>query len=210
MVYSHSSKATFFLLASCLLPMLTMAADPDILTDFILPPNTTTPDPSFFTFTNLRPFFTTGQILAPTNFTAIKATLAEFPALNGQSVSSAYLIFPSGTSNPPHIHPRSSELLFVVQGSLEVGFVDTTNKLYKQTLKVGDMFVFPKGLVHFQYFKKNGGDFAIAVSGYGSANPGTVRIPESLFGGEIDDAVLAKSFKTDVGTIQALKAALKG
>ena len=74
-----------------------------------------------------------------------------------------------------------------------------------------------KGLVHFQYLNKknpgSGGEFAIAVLGFGSANPGTVSVGKSLFGGEIDDeddAVLAKSFKTDVCTIQALKAAIKG
>ncbi|CAN1832191.1 Germin-like protein 9-3 [Linum perenne] len=187
-----------------------MAADPDILTDFILPWNLTTPNASFFTFTVLRPYFTSGVILAPTNFTVLKATMAEFPALNGQSVSSAYLIFPAGTANPPHIHPRSSELILFVQGSLEVGFVDTTNKLYTQTLQVGDMFVFPKGLVHFQFNNMSGDEFSIAVSGFGSANPGRVSLPEAFFGGEIDDALLAKSFKTDVGTIRVIKAALKG
>ena len=40
--------------------------------------------------------------------------------------------------------------LFLLDGALEVGFVDTTNKLFTQTLQAGDMFVFPKGLVHYQ------------------------------------------------------------
>ncbi|XP_024992452.1 germin-like protein 9-3 [Cynara cardunculus var. scolymus] len=47
--------------------------------------------------------------------------MAEFPALNGQSFSYAVLQFPNGTINPLHTHPRSSELLFVLMGSLEVG-----------------------------------------------------------------------------------------
>ena len=37
----------------------------------------------------------------------------------------------------------------MVGGTLQVGFVDTTNKLFTQTLPTGDIFVFPKGLVHF-------------------------------------------------------------
>ncbi|CAB4283217.1 unnamed protein product [Prunus armeniaca] len=45
----------------------------------------------------------------------------------------------------PHIHPRSAEILFLVDGTLEVGFVDTKNNLFTQTLQAGDLFVFPKG-----------------------------------------------------------------
>ncbi|KAK0604051.1 hypothetical protein LWI29_011570 [Acer saccharum] len=131
----------------------------------------------------------------------------KFPALNGQSVLLAVLQFPAGTTNPPHTHPRSAELLFLVDGSLEVGFVDTTNKLFSQTLQAGDMFVFPKGLVHFQY-NADAQKPAIAFSAYGSANAGTVSLPVTLFTTSIDDMILAKAFKTNVATIQALKAGL--
>ncbi|TXG53332.1 hypothetical protein EZV62_022501 [Acer yangbiense] len=89
------------------------------------------------------------------------------------SVSLAVLQFPVGTTNPSHTHPCSAELLFLVQGSLEVGFVDTTNKLFSQTLQAG-----------------------------------TMSLPITLFATSIDDMILAKAFKTDVATIQALKAGL--
>uniref|UniRef100_J3N0A6 Cupin type-1 domain-containing protein n=1 Tax=Oryza brachyantha TaxID=4533 RepID=J3N0A6_ORYBR len=46
--------------------------------------------------------------------------MAEFPALNGQSVSYATLVFPPGSVNPPHTHPRSAELLLVVNGALSI------------------------------------------------------------------------------------------
>ena len=109
--------------------------------------------------------------------------------------------------NPTHIHPRASELLFLSQVTLQVGFVDTTNKLFTQTLQKGDVFVFPKGLVHFQY-NADMQEIALAISAFGSANAGTVSLPNTLFTTGIDDNVLAKSFKTDVATIQALKAGL--
>ncbi|KAK9999617.1 hypothetical protein SO802_019220 [Lithocarpus litseifolius] len=136
-----------------------------------------------------------------------KQVWLEFPALNGQSVSCAVLQFPAGTPNPPHTHPRASELLFLVQGTLQVGFVDTTNKLFTQTLQTGDIFVFPKGLVHFQY-NADPQVPALAISAFGSANAGTVSIPNTLLTTGIDNNVLAKCFKTDVATIQALKAGL--
>ncbi|TQD76051.1 hypothetical protein C1H46_038420 [Malus baccata] len=131
----------------------------------------------------------------------------EFPAFNGQSVSYVVLQFPYGTTNPPHTHPCSAELLFLVGGTLEVGFVGTKNNLFTQALQAGDLFVFPNGLAHFQY-NADAENPTIAISAFGSANTGTVSIPSTLFATGIDDNVLAISFKIDVGTIQKLKAGL--
>ncbi|KAM3295181.1 hypothetical protein ACQJBY_037821 [Aegilops geniculata] len=186
-------------------PMAALAGDPDILTDFIPPtsmigmPMNITGD--YFTYTGFGPV----PLPLPT-FSLTKASMAEFPALNGQSVSYARLVFPPGTVNPTHTHPRASELLLVLDGALSVGFVDTAGKLYTKDLVSGDMFIFPKGLVHYQY--NQGTTIAVALSAFGSANAGTVSVPVTVFGTGVDDAVLAKSFKTDVPTIQKLKAAL--
>ncbi|KAL5976503.1 hypothetical protein ACLOJK_020836 [Asimina triloba] len=117
------------------------------------------------------------------------------------------LFKPAGSVNPPHTHPRSAELLFLLDGSLEVGFVDTSNKLYTQTLQAGDMFVFPKGFVHYEY-NPAGKDSALAIAAFGSANPGAVSVPASVFTTGIDSSILAKSFKTDAATVQKLKAGL--
>ncbi|KAL7202247.1 hypothetical protein ACSBR1_033842 [Camellia fascicularis] len=143
----------------------------------------------------------------PSTFKVTKATMAEFAALNDQSVSMVVLQFPAGSVNPLRTHPRSAELLFVVEGNMEVGFVDTTNKLYTQTLQVGDMFVFPKGLVHYQY-NVDATNEAATISALGSANAGTVSTPVTLFATGIYDGILAKSFKTNVATIQKLKTGL--
>lgn len=192
------------LVSSLAIVQITMAGDPDILTDFIAPANMTSLDGNFFTFTGMRVLV---NAPIPPAFKVLKASMAEFPALNGQSVSYAVLEFPSGSTNPPHTHPRASELIFVIDGTIQVGFIDTTNKLFTQTLQTGDLFVFPKGLVHFQYNadEKNP---ALAISAFGSCNAGTVSIPSTVFATGVDDNILAKSFKTDVATIQKLKAGL--
>ncbi|MFS7932890.1 putative germin, rmlC-like cupin domain superfamily, rmlC-like jelly roll [Helianthus anomalus] len=182
----------------------TQANDPDILTDFVTP-NSSSVDASFFTYSGLRNFYNPDQ----KNFTVVKASMKEFPALNGQSVSYAVLQFPPAAVNPPHTHPRAAELLVVMMGTLEVGFVDTTNVLYNQTLQEGDMFVFPKGLVHFQY-NRNHNQSAITVSAFGSANAGLLSVPKSVFTTGIDENVLAMSFKTDVPTVQKIELGLKG
>ncbi|KAE8702397.1 putative germin-like protein 9-2 [Hibiscus syriacus] len=193
------------LLSSFPILQIALAGDPDILTDFIVPENQNTIDGNFFTYTGMRVII--NETSFPANFTVLKTTMVEFPALNGQSVSYALLQFPASSVNPPHTHPRSAELLFLFDGSLEVGFVDTTNKLFTQSLQPGDMFIFPKGLVHYQY-NADTNHPAIAISAFGSANAGTVSIPKTLFATDIDDDILAKSFKTDVSTIHALKAGL--
>jgi quercetin dioxygenase-like cupin family protein len=202
MTFKH--ELIFTLVISFAIFHMVIAGDPDILSDFIVPPNITFINSNFFTFTGMRIVL---RAPPPTAFKVSKASIAEFPALTGQSVSFAVLQFPAGSVNPPHTHPRSAELLFLLDGSLQVGFVDTTNKLFTQTLHAGDLFVFPKGLVHYQY----NSDLnlpAIAVSAFGSANAGTVSVPNTVFNTSIDDGILAKSFKTDIATIQKIQAGL--
>ncbi|KAL6005273.1 hypothetical protein ACLOJK_005835 [Asimina triloba] len=191
---------------------VTHAGDPDILSDFTLPPNTTVVDGNYFTYTAFRAALLQAQPNSPSQkkFTVTKTSLVEFPALAGQSVSYATLRYAAGSLNPPHTHPRSAELLLLLRGSLQVGFVDTANKLYAQTLYAGDMFVFPKGLMHYQYNSDNDERSlpALAVSAFGSANAGTVSLPWTLFATGIDEAVLAAAFRTDIPTVQKLKAAI--
>ncbi|ONI21190.1 hypothetical protein PRUPE_2G051900 [Prunus persica] len=188
-----------------------LASDPDILSSYIVPENNKV-DANFSTYTGFWDIFDD----VPGTLNITKAALAEFPALDGQNVSYAMLKYPANEDSSdwkefnlhPHTHPHAAELLFLV-GSLEVGFMDTKNVLYTQKLKVEDLFVFPKGLVHCQY-----NSFANlpthADSAFGSANAGTVSvlIYMFVFGTGIDNAILVKSFKTDVGTVKKLKAGL--
>ncbi|XP_050209650.1 germin-like protein 9-3 [Mercurialis annua] len=200
MAMSYSNLILILVLALASTKMA-LAGDPDILSDFIPPANNTFVDGKFFTFSGFRSLM--NQI--PQNFTVTKASMIEFPAVNGQSVSYALLRYPPSGLNPPHTHPRAAELLFLVSGCLQVGFVDTKNVLYNQTLFGGDMFIFPKGLVHFQ-FNPDTQLAATAISAFGSASAGTVSVPMSVFGSGIDDGILAKAFKTDEYTIQKIKA----
>ncbi|KAK4255928.1 hypothetical protein QN277_008855 [Acacia crassicarpa] len=195
---STSLKLLSLLVSTLAIVHITTASDPDILVDYMAPNNATG---EFFTSTSFRAAL---RQPPPPTFTVTKASMKEFPALLGQSVSYAALQFPPNSINPPHTHPRSAELLLLVQGTLHVGFVDTTNKLFTSTLETGDMFIFPKGLVHFQHNAANN-HTAMALSAFGSANAGTVSIPTTLFNSTIDDKVLALAFKTDVATIQTLK-----
>ncbi|KAJ1394400.1 RmlC-like cupin domain superfamily [Sesbania bispinosa] len=56
--------------------------------------------------------------------------------------------------NPPHTHfhlyPRATEILTVLDGTLEVGFITSNpeNCHFRKVLQKGDVFVFPIGLIH--------------------------------------------------------------
>ncbi|XP_038893494.1 putative germin-like protein 9-2 [Benincasa hispida] len=203
MAFPSTKSTTLFFFFILTIFSIAKSSDPDPIVDFFSSPLGAIINGSSFTFTGLRSAFTD----FPPNFKPTKATFSEFPALLGQSVSMAILQYPAGTINPPHTHPRSAELLLVVSGSLQVGFIDTTNQFFNQTLQVGDLFVFPKGLVHFQ-FNADPGNSATAIAAFASANPGTVSLPPTVFTSGISDEVLAEAFKTDVAVIRSIKVGL--
>ncbi|KAA0035508.1 hypothetical protein IC582_028620 [Cucumis melo] len=205
MAFLSTKPATFFFFFFFILSIFSFAksGDPDPVVDYLTSPLGAIINSTFFTFTGLRSAFTD----FPPNFKPTKATFNEFPALLSQSVSMAILQYPAGSINPPHTHPRSAELLLVVSGSLQVGFVDTSNQFFNQTLQVGDLFLFPKGLVHFQ-FNADPQNSATAIATFASANAGTVSLPSTVFTSGISDEVLAEAFKTDVAIIQSIKTGL--
>ncbi|KAJ6368994.1 hypothetical protein OIU78_001379 [Salix suchowensis] len=63
-----------------------------------------------------------------------------------------------------------------------------------------------EGSSHFHHNIADARNHALAISAFGSAGAGTVSLPTTLFSTSIDDNILAKPFKIDVATIQALKA----
>ena len=126
--------------------------------------------------------------------------------LNTLGISLARLDFEAYGLNPPHIHPRGTELLVVMEGTLLVGFVTSNpNKLFTKVLDKGDVFVFPIGLIHFQF--NIGNTNAVAFSGLNSQNPGVIIIANAVFGSKppINPDVLIKAFQLDKGVVEYLE-----
>jgi hypothetical protein len=84
----------------------------------------------------------------------------------------------------------------VVEGTLYIGFVTSNleNRLFTKVLNAGDAFVFPIGLIHFQF--NVGKTNATAFSGLDSQNPGLITIAKVAFGSNplINPDVLSKAF----------------
>ncbi|KAL4632541.1 hypothetical protein ACB092_04G058500 [Castanea dentata] len=130
-----------------------------------------------------------------------------FPGLNTLGISLARIDFAPYGQNPPHTHPRGTEILVVLEGTLFVGFVtsNTDNRLFTKTLNKGDVFVFPVGLIHFQV--NVGKTNAIAISGLSSQNAGTITIANAVFGSNppINPDILTKAFQLDKEVVEYLQ-----
>ncbi|KAL2521198.1 Germin-like protein subfamily 1 member 18 [Forsythia ovata] len=144
------------------------------------------------------------------------ANVNKFPGLNTLGISLVRIDYAPYGLNPPHLHPRASEFLFCVEGTLFAGFVTSNpedpnvkNKLFTKILYPGDVFVFPQGLIHFQY--NVGKTNAFAFAGLSSQFPGVNTIANAVFGSDppINLDVLTKAFQVDANVIKYLQAQFK-
>ncbi|KAJ0013341.1 hypothetical protein Pint_20266 [Pistacia integerrima] len=131
----------------------------------------------------------------------------QIPGLNTLGISAARIDFAPYGQNPPHTHPRATEILVVLEGTLLVGFVTSNpnNTLISKVLNKGDVFVFPIGLIHFQF--NIGKTNAIAFAGLSSQNPGVITIANAVFGSDpaINPGFLAKAFQVDKKVVEDLQ-----
>jgi len=155
-------------------------------------------------------FNTVGDTNNPLHSKVVQVNSTTFPALNTLGVAMGRIDFAQGGLNPPHLHPRASEMLTVIEGTLYAGFVSSNlqaggNKLYAKVLNKGDIFVFPQGLIHFQL--NIGSTPAVANVAFGSQTPGLVTIANAVFRStpSIMDDVLTKGFQVDEKVTEALR-----
>ncbi|VFQ86651.1 unnamed protein product [Cuscuta campestris] len=157
-------------------------------------------------------FFLEARLVTPRNTsnslgsTVTPVTVEQLPGLNALGVSIGRVDFAPNGVSPPHTHPHAAEVIAVADGVLYAGFVDSKSKLFAKTLNPGDVFVVPKGLVHF-LFNVGGSRTAVAFSGHGSQNPGGITVANSVFAADppIFPELLAKAFQLDSGVINNLQ-----
>ncbi|XP_050221693.1 germin-like protein subfamily 2 member 1 [Mercurialis annua] len=206
---------TFFALTFGVL-LSTVVADPDSLQDVCVADLTSgtkingfvckdkaTPE-DFFTAAISKPGATNNTLGA----LVTAANVMQIPGLNTLGVSMARIDYAPGGLNPPHTHPRATEIVYVLEGELDVGFITTANVLISKKIKKGEVFVFPKALVHFQ--QNNGKYPAAVVAAFNSQLAGTQGIAAALFTSTptVPDSVLAKAFQVTNKDIEYVKAKL--
>ncbi|KAL8477322.1 hypothetical protein ACS0TY_029573 [Phlomoides rotata] len=154
-----------------------------------------------------------GNTSNPVGSKVTPVNVNQIPGLNTLGVSAVRIDYAPYGLNPPHTHPRATEILVVIEGTLYVGFVtsnpaDATqkNKLFTKTLHPGDVFVFPEGLIHFQF--NIGKTDAVAFAGLSSQNPGVITIANAVFGSDppINPDVLTRAFQVEKKVVDKLQA----
>ncbi|KAJ0015016.1 hypothetical protein Pint_20282 [Pistacia integerrima] len=217
-------KTLHFLVAFVLLASaspLAFASDPGPLQDFCVGINNTgngvfvngkfCKDPGLVIANDF--FFQGLNIPRPTNnqvgSTVTLINVEQFLGLNTLGVAIARIDYaPNGGENPPHMHPRASEILLVMQGTLFVGFVTSNpnNTLFSKVLNQGDLFVFPQGMIHFQV--NLGRTNAVAFASFGSQNPGLITVANAVFGSNprINPFILARAFQLNPNVVKNLQA----
>jgi quercetin dioxygenase-like cupin family protein len=216
---AHVRRVTvaLFVLQLALLPLMAIASDADPEQDFcVADMNNPTivnglvcKNPALVKGTDFMSTLlaTPGNTNNPLGSNVTAAVAAKFPGINTLGISMARLDFAKGGLVPPHTHPRATEIIFVVEGSLFVGFVDTTGKLFPTTLQKGDVFVFPRGLLHFELNVCDGPTTAIAA--LNSQNAGTQIQATALFNSNISEVVLEKAFGLGEKAVQKIEYAVK-
>ncbi|KAM6596383.1 hypothetical protein CsatA_006907 [Cannabis sativa] len=216
-------KGAHFLLSLVVLALassIASASDPSPLQDFCVAvddphkalfvngkfckdPKLANADDFFFTGLNI-PRDTHNPV--GSNVTQVNVDLIK--GLNTLGITLVRIDYAPFGQNPPHTHPRGSEILVVVEGTLYVGFVSSNqdgNRLFTKVLKEGDVFVFPVGMIHFQFNPAHAP--AVAFAGLSSQNAGTITIANTVFGSDpaINPDVLAKAFQVDKYVIEKLQ-----
>ncbi|KAM7278250.1 hypothetical protein ACFE04_005384 [Oxalis oulophora] len=209
-----SPLSTLLLIISLALISTFVAADPDSLQDICVADYTTgikvngypckenVSSADFFSSLLSKPGMTNNSY----GSLVTGANVMKLPGLNTLGVSLARIDFARGGINPPHTHPRATEAIYVLEGELDVGFITTGNVLYTAHVVKGDVFVFPKALVHFQK-NNNWKKTAAVLSAFNSQLPGTQSLATTLFGAspQVPDNVLTKAFKIGTKEVDKIK-----
>ncbi|KAK2999858.1 hypothetical protein RJ639_024013 [Escallonia herrerae] len=207
----------FFSLVTLALCNLALAFEPSPLQDFCVADSTSSArlnglacknpmnvqaDDFFFSGLNIM-----GNTSNPVGSKVTPVTVAQLPGLNTLGISIVRIDYAPWGINPPHTHPRATEILTVLEGSVQVGFVTSNpeNRLISKVLQKGDVFVFPVGLVHFQ--RNVGYGNAVAIAALSSQNPGVITIANAVFGSNppIAADLLAKAFQVKTSVVDQLQ-----
>jgi len=132
----------------------------------------------------------------------VAATSKNFPALIGHDIAMTVgFIEPCGF-NLPHIHPRATEINFIVSGEFQAGFFsENGGKFIGHLLKPGMATVFPKGVIHFEVNMQC--ERAVFVAAFNNQDPGVTTIASSFFG--LPTQIVGASLgNLDISTVEEL------
>ncbi|KAI3975436.1 hypothetical protein MKX01_040129 [Papaver californicum] len=141
----------------------------------------------------------------PEGFGVKRGDVTTFPGLNTQGLTVNRVFLAPGGIIPLHVHPRASESNFIIKGEVLFGFITTNDVLYAKVMKLGELSIIPRGLVHFAV--NVGPGKADLLAFFNSQLPGFANISTNIFNSTptIPDYILAKNFRVDKKVIAIIK-----
>ncbi|CAM9923374.1 unnamed protein product [Ectocarpus sp. 6 AP-2014] len=131
------------------------------------------------------------------------ATLGQIPALDGQGIAMALVNLDACTINLPHIHPRATEMMYVINGEhLRVAFVEENGGegAVVNDLSQGDVSFFPQGLIHYE--QNLGCEPVTFLAALNNDDPGAVTITTRFF--ELPSEAIQASLNFEDPALQKL------
>ncbi|CAB1104740.1 unnamed protein product [Ectocarpus sp. CCAP 1310/34] len=110
------------------------------------------------------------------------AVVNQLPALDGQGISMGLVNLDPCAINLPHIHPRATEMVYVIKGEqLRVAFVEENGGegAVVNDLAQGDVAFFPQGLIHYQ--QNLDCEPATFLAALNNEDPGAITITTRFF-----------------------------
>ncbi|KAF2244721.1 RmlC-like cupin, partial [Trematosphaeria pertusa] len=115
------------------------------------------------------------------------ANIETFPILTGLGISTTLGFLDACGINTPHVHPRATEFLTVVEGKVNFGYIlenglvaAGNNQEIAGTLNKFEGTVFPMGSIHYQINPEC--KPAVFVATLNSEDPGTSQVAQNFFG----------------------------
>ncbi|KAL1595050.1 hypothetical protein SLS60_009736 [Paraconiothyrium brasiliense] len=115
------------------------------------------------------------------------ANIETFPILTGLGISTTLGFLDACGINTPHVHPRATEFLTVVEGEVDFGYILENglvaagqNAEVAGTLSKFQGTVFPQGSIHYQI--NNQCKPATFVAALNNEDPGTSQVAQNFFG----------------------------
>ncbi len=133
------------------------------------------------------------------------AILDTFPALESGGISMLLTNLDPCAINLPHVHPRATELLFVLKGSMKTTFVEENGgRTIVNVVNASQTTVFPRGLIHEEH--NIDCEPAAFISAFSNEDPGAQFVANSLF--TIPQEAISASLNVENFTIDSLRNAL--
>jgi len=122
------------------------------------------------------------------------ANIDNWPALQGLGISQSLFLLHINGSNSPHHHPDGVEILYLIEGLIEVVRVEPNGgKIYHDILEPDMSTVFPRGHVHFQRNLFNG--TSKYISSLNSERPGVYSLAQRTC--ELPTYILKSAFSNE-------------